>query len=161
MNGAAGRMPPDAARAPLGAEVCCPPPPHLAHTGQEYGLPHLKTKLVQRNPGRLPGIPLHSDDLEFCMRDGANYGSKRREMHRRQPAIALIPAISQAGLTEESQIVNSAKISANVTFPARITSSPAPPIKMLDSPLPISMSFPAPPIRVMPEMSLAICSAST
>jgi len=148
------------ARAPLGAEVCCPHPPS-ARTDQDYGFPHLKTELVQCNPSRLPGIPLQSDDLEFCMRDGANYGSKRRELYRRHPAIALLPAISQAVLREESQIVNSAKISANVTFPARITSSPAPPIKMLDSPLPISMSFPAPPVRVMPEVSLAICSAST
>jgi hypothetical protein len=54
-------------------------------------------------------MPLQSDDLEFCMRDGANYGSKRREMHRRHPAIVLLPAISQAAFLEDSHVVNSAK----------------------------------------------------
>ena len=49
------------------------PHPHLARTDQEHGLPHLKTELVQYNSGRLPGMPLQSDDLEFGMRDGAHY----------------------------------------------------------------------------------------
>jgi len=60
-----------------------------------------------------------------------------------------------------SQIANNAWISASVTLPIRITSSPAPPLKLLDSPLPISMSLPAPPVMVMPEMPEAICSTST
>ena len=55
---------------------------------------------------------------------------------------------------------NNAYISESVTFPARMTSSPEPPTKVFANPLPISMSLPAPPVMVMPEMPDAICNAS-
>jgi hypothetical protein len=48
-------------------------------------------------------VPLHSDDQKFCIRDGATYGSKRRELHRRRCAhtIRIIEQSTRAGIEDD------------------------------------------------------------